>query len=339
MTLKTVRDPTLPSVPPEEERDDFERITKFRKGQLTTFQELQENVYDDLDILKTQVNAKEYASINAAVTSIGATLTTLLVSNAQPLTASLTIPSTLTLKIRKGGSIVKVSTYTLTINGPFEAGSYQVFSGFTYGDDLFINNSLVINPVWCGETGGQTLIGGTAATDILKLQGTSGDGTLTSPAIQLLVGNNGVTTAITVLNNGNVGIGTTEPLAPGGTAAKVLQLSGTEYAQYISETTSAAADNKVWRTIARNTQVFQIQTLSDAGGSEQTAMEIERSGNSIVDVSFPSGNVGIGTTDPGTNKLEVVGGPIKATGGLIIETRTDDPASPVAGQIWLRTDL
>jgi len=51
------------------------------------------------------------------------------------------------------------------------------------------------------------------------------------------------------------------------------------------------------------------------------------------------GNVGIGTTNPGTNKLEVVGGPIKATGGLIIETRTSDPSSPVTGQMWLRTDL
>ena len=59
-----------------------------------------------------------------------------------------------------------------------------------------------------------------------------------------------------------------------------------------------------------------------------------------------SGNVGIGTTNPGTNKLqvtggplEVTGGPIKATGGFIVEIRPDDPPSPVQGQIWLRTDL
>jgi len=51
------------------------------------------------------------------------------------------------------------------------------------------------------------------------------------------------------------------------------------------------------------------------------------------------GNVGIGTTTPGTNRLEVAGGPIKATGGLIIETRTSDPVSPAVGQIWLRTDI
>lgn len=37
--------------------------------------------------------------------------------------------------------------------------------------------------------------------------------------------------------------------------------------------------------------------------------------------------------------VRVQGGPIKATGGLIIETRTSDPPSPATGQIWLRTDL
>ena len=49
-----------------------------------------------------------------------------------------------------------------------------------------------------------------------------------------------------------------------------------------------------------------------------------------------NGNVGIGTLAP-TTKLEVTGGPIKATGGLIIETRTADPASPAVGSMWLVT--
>ncbi len=83
------------------------------------------------------VDARSYASINAAVAAIGSTQTTLFVSHEQPLAASLTIPSTLSLYIPKGGMIVKASTYTLTINGPFFAGLYQVFSGFRVGDVTF----------------------------------------------------------------------------------------------------------------------------------------------------------------------------------------------------------
>jgi hypothetical protein len=58
--------------------------------------------------------------------------------------------------------------------------------------------------------------------------------------------------------------------------------------------------------------------------------------STIGDLSV-NGNVGIGTAAPGANKLEVVGGPIKATGGLIIETRDSEPTAPATGQIWLIT--
>ena len=79
-------------------------------------------------------DVRDYPSINAAVASIGSTLKTLAVSNTQTLTATLTIPANIHLVILEGGSIVKASTYTLTIDGPIDAGIYPVFSGFSAGD-------------------------------------------------------------------------------------------------------------------------------------------------------------------------------------------------------------
>jgi hypothetical protein len=56
--------------------------------------------------------------------------------------------------------------------------------------------------VLAGNSGGQTLIGGTGVTDKLVLQGTSGNGTSTAVALEMKVGNNGGTTALTVNNSG-----------------------------------------------------------------------------------------------------------------------------------------
>jgi len=91
------------------------------------------------------------------------------------------------------------------------AGDRQVDSRAVFNTNF--TNLNTAKAELAGTAGGQTLIGGTAVTDIMKIQGTSGDGTLTSPSIQALVGNNGATVAYTVLNSGNVGIGTTGPTA------------------------------------------------------------------------------------------------------------------------------
>lgn len=61
-------------------------------------------------------------------------------------------------------------------------------------------------PLLAGKSGGQTLIGGTGVTDALTLQGTSANGTVTSTALQVKVGNNGALTALTVSNNGQLTI-------------------------------------------------------------------------------------------------------------------------------------
>jgi hypothetical protein len=57
-----------------------------------------------------------------------------------------------------------------------------------------------------GRSGGQTLAGGTAVGDGLTLKGTTANGTASTSAIALMVGNNGATTGIKVNNAGDVGI-------------------------------------------------------------------------------------------------------------------------------------
>ena len=75
----------------------------------------------------TNVYAIEnFANLPAAVASIGSTPATLIVDTPQSVTA-LTIPSTLSLIVTKGG-MINVGT-SIAILGPFKAGQFQVFSG------------------------------------------------------------------------------------------------------------------------------------------------------------------------------------------------------------------
>lgn len=74
-------------------------------------------------------SSANYASLSAAVSSIGATPTDLYVVNAFPSGASCTVPLTLTLRFVRGGSIVLGAGHTVTINGPVVAEPVQIFSG------------------------------------------------------------------------------------------------------------------------------------------------------------------------------------------------------------------
>lgn len=96
------------------------------------------------------VDVRAYASINAAVTAIGSTQTTLVVPNAQTLTASLTIPSTFTLKVLQGGVITIPTGVTLTFNGTIEAENYKIFILQGTGKVVGL---IYANPVWFGAVG------------------------------------------------------------------------------------------------------------------------------------------------------------------------------------------
>ena len=134
---------------------------------------------------------------------------------------------------------------------------------------------------------------------------------------------------------GNTGIGTTNPgykldlyVRPTDNAGG-LRVSGSVPAVtpsiVMSRRAGAAESDK--KTIA----------LTGVGAASYLSLGDSTSADTLT---IRAGNVGIGTNNPVANtKLEVVGGPIKATGGLILETRTSDPGSPQVGRMWLRTDL
>src|SRR3989304_7835071 len=81
------------------------------------------------------IDARVYNTLEAANTAAYNAGKTLLISSNWTLTANTVL--TAAVKVIKGGSFTKASTYTITINGPFEAGLYQVFSGFDPGDVTF----------------------------------------------------------------------------------------------------------------------------------------------------------------------------------------------------------
>jgi len=129
---------------------------------------------------------------------------------------------------------------------------------------------------------------------------------------------------------GNVGIGTTGPTHKLDMRGQLRIDQGASYDVWIQGGSATSGT-------ARNLAILGIKSSDELRlnlEGEYTGGVRIQGAKTIID-----GNVGIGTTSPGTNKLEVVGGPIKATGGLIIETRTTDPTTPATGQTWLRTDI
>lgn len=82
-------------------------------------------------------------------------------------------------------------------------------------DMTFATDTLTVTKI-IGATNITTplLLGGTAAGSKITYQSTTGTGTTTGIAHQWLVGTNGGTTAMTILNNGNVGILTAAPQFP-----------------------------------------------------------------------------------------------------------------------------
>ncbi|MEX2090928.1 MAG: hypothetical protein WD989_02240, partial [Candidatus Paceibacterota bacterium] len=114
-----------------------------------------------------------------------------------------------------------------------------------------------------------------------------------------------------VLETGNVGIGTTGPSDKLHVSGGRVRFDQSDNADILLVGTGQSADNKIW-SFQQSGLFLNGRIVNDAEGASANWLQVERSGTTVTDVSFPNGNVGIGTTGPG-EKLEVVGR-VKSTG-------------------------
>src|ERR1019366_9030678 len=148
-----------------------------------------------------------------------------------------------------GLSVVSGKTFTssntLTLTGT-DSSTLNIGTGGTLGSNAFTSTAFapLTTPTFLTNITSPLVIGGTTITSPLILRSTSGVGTTGSDII-FRTGNNGSTEAMRILNNGNVGIGTTNPgellsLGLAGTTKGVLSLAGNTSGKIIIQPQAAA---------------------------------------------------------------------------------------------------
>jgi len=114
--------------------------------------------------------------------------------------------------------------------------------------------------------------------------------------------------------SGGVGIGTNSPQAALHVVGENIRVEQNGLPRFSLNSSGAAADQKKWQNYA-STTALNFTALNDAENAETFWLQVARgAGTAITSVTFPSGNVGIGTTTP-SEKLHVVGN-ICATGTI-----------------------
>ena len=136
------------------------------------------------------------------------------------------------------------------------------------------------------------IVGGTGTTQDLTFQTTTGVGT-TGADMHFLVGNNGATEAMTILNDGKVGIGITTPISPLHLYENTTQVNSAAGFTIEQDGTGDAVIQ--WLTTGANRWVMGIDN------SDVDKLKISPSqdvGTTAVFSISTSGDIGVGTTDP-----------------------------------------
>ncbi len=97
------------------------------------------------------IDASVYSDLNEAISDIGSTKKTLLISKDISVSANLTVPGNITLKFTYPAKITVPSGITLTVNGQIDAGLWQIFDGD--GSVAGSPNIEAVYPEWFGAVG------------------------------------------------------------------------------------------------------------------------------------------------------------------------------------------
>jgi len=176
--------------------------------------------------------------------------TILAVTNTKTLTLTATGDYNLTIPATGVVMLVGNSHTTLSDIGTNTHAQIDTFIGTTVPTTYLplAGGTMVGNILMTGNK----LIGGSTTTSDLYLQTTTGVGT-TGADMHFLVGNNGATEAMTILNSGNVGIGTTGPTVKLDVAGQGLFTSDTYPPLRAVRTSSAQSQQNAFDILHKST--------------------------------------------------------------------------------------
>jgi hypothetical protein len=108
-------------------------------------------IVDVTDYNRIFVNIADFISLNECVASVSGTNQTILIASATTLSGNLIVPPSIAIEVTKSGSINQ-GAYSLTINGQFNCGLYEAFTGS--GTVTFSATSVnQLIPQWWGAKG------------------------------------------------------------------------------------------------------------------------------------------------------------------------------------------
>lgn len=156
----------------------------FYKPALGASGVVEKGKFDDaLDLADAQIKANEnpsnivkcsdYNNPDDAITAIGASNKTLLVTEAETCDNNFTVPANVTVKFERGGKWTINNGVTVTFNGQIDAGLWQIFA-YT-GTGMLINLTQEVFTTWWGGNIGVQINSAVAAL-------TSNRGTITIPS-------------------------------------------------------------------------------------------------------------------------------------------------------------